>query len=210
MRIPYIPDPPPSTWTPADAAVVDRVRARRSPRPLQPLDLALLHSPPVADGWNSFLGAIRTKTTALPNGLRELAICRVAVCNRAWYEWAHHAPLAVQYGVSQEFLDEWVKKGGDLETSVTEEVREKATREWGVGDKEWAVLRYTDEMTRNVHVPDAVFAQVKELFDERCVVELTATVSFLSFLFSFAFLFFNIFLIHFLVLSGLVAPRHNS
>ncbi|KAH7025937.1 AhpD-like protein [Microdochium trichocladiopsis] len=177
MRIPYVPDPPNPGQSPEDAAVVDRVRQRRHPRPLQPLDLALLHSPPVADGWNSFIGAIRTRTTSLPDSLRELAICRIAVCNRAWYEWAHHAPLAVQYGVSQQFMDEYVKGCADLEGQVTPEVKDKCKAEWAVGDEEWVVLRYTDEMTRNVHVPDEVFAAVKALFDERTVVELTATVA---------------------------------
>jgi len=34
-----------------DQAVVERVKARRGERGLIPLDRALLHSPPVADGW---------------------------------------------------------------------------------------------------------------------------------------------------------------
>jgi hypothetical protein len=50
MRIPYVPDPPPTT-SDADAAIVSRIRARRGARGLIPLDRALLHSPPVADGW---------------------------------------------------------------------------------------------------------------------------------------------------------------
>ncbi|KXJ90968.1 carboxymuconolactone decarboxylase [Microdochium bolleyi] len=177
MRIPYVPSDPVPTASPEEAAIVDRVRARRAPRPLQPLDLALLHSPPVADGWNSFLGAIRTKTDSVPAGLREIAICRVAVCNRAWYEWGHHAPLAVGAGVSEAFMDEFVKGCEDLDKGVTREVKERCRAEYGVGDKEWAVLRYTDEMTRNVHVPDAVFAEVKALFGDKEIVELTATVA---------------------------------
>ena len=103
MRIPYTPNPPtPSSSENAD--IVHRIQARRAPRPLQSLDLALLHSPPLADGWNSFLGAVRTRTN-LAADLRELAICRVAVCNGAWYEWGHHAPLAVEAGVSKEAME---------------------------------------------------------------------------------------------------------
>ena len=161
MRIPYVSDPPPTT-TAEDAAVVERVRARRSPRPLQPLDLALLHSPPVADGWNSFLGAIRTKTS-LADDVRELAISRVAVCNRAWYEWGHHAPLAAQAGVSEAGLDA-VKRDalGERPADLTV--------------KQWAVLMYADEMTRNVQVDDDTFASIKRHLNEQEVVELTATV----------------------------------
>lgn len=163
MKIPYV-DNPPATSTPEEAAIVQRIQARRAPRPLIPLDLALLHAPPVADGWNSFLGAIRTKTT-LPDDLRELAISRVAACNKAWFEWAHHAPLAADAGVSKDALD--VVKADELPGMRPEDL---------LSEKQWAVLRYTDEMTRHVQVPQEVFALVRAHFDNRETVELTATV----------------------------------
>lgn len=163
MKLPYIADPPP-TSTEEEQAIVDRVRARRHPRPLQALDLTLLHSPPVADGWNSFLGAIRTKTS-LPDDIREIAICRVAVCNQAWYEWAHHAPLAVDGGVSEAALD--VLKLDKLDNSQPSQL---------LNEKQWATLVYADEMTRNVQVAEDIFGQLKKLFTDREVVEITATV----------------------------------
>lgn len=166
MRIPYIPDPPPVS-SPSDQLIVDRMRARRSPRPLQSLDLALLHSPAVADGWNTFLGAVRTQTS-LPDDIRELAISRVAVCNRAWYEWKHHAPLAAKAGVSAEAL-EVVKREGPLGG--------EGKGEGGLSEKQWAVLVYTDEMTRNVQVADETFERIKGLFNEQEVTEITATVA---------------------------------
>ncbi|EGS18491.1 uncharacterized protein CTHT_0050930 [Thermochaetoides thermophila DSM 1495] len=166
MRLPYVPNPPP-TANEDEAAIVARIQARRHPRPLQPLDLTLLHAPPVADGWNSFLGAIRTKTT-LPDDLRELAISRVAVCNSAWYEWHHHAPLAVKAGVSEAGMAV-VKREGALK--VEEGVPE------GLNEKQWVVVCYTDEMTRNVKVREEMFERVRGLFGEREVVELTATIA---------------------------------
>ncbi|KAK8049201.1 carboxymuconolactone decarboxylase [Apiospora phragmitis] len=174
MRIPYTADPPPAATSAENMQIIERVRARRAPRPLQPLDLALLHAPPVADGWNSFLGAVRTRTT-LPASVRELAISRVAVVNGAWYEWAHHAPLAADAGVSQRALDEIVKgRPGELaDGAVTPEEREAV----GLGAAEWAVLRVTDEMTRNVRVRDETFAELRKHFNEREVVEVVATVS---------------------------------
>jgi alkylhydroperoxidase family enzyme len=166
MRLPYTSNPPvPSTDE--EAAIVSRVQARRAPRPLQPLDLALLHSPPVADGWNSFLGAIRTQTS-LTSDIRELAISRVAVVNRAWYEWMHHAPLAAKAGVSQEAL-EVVKNERPLGGSARPGLL--------LSEKQWAVLVYADEMTRNVEISEATFGLLKGLFSEREVVEITATVS---------------------------------
>lgn len=165
MRLPYVANPPPAS-TRQDAEIIERIQQRRAPRALQPLDLALLHSPPLADGWNSFLGAVRTKTN-LAADLRELAISRVAVCNSAWYEWKHHAPLAVEAGVSNEAL-ETVKQEGELA-----EVEKPAA----LNDRQWAVLLYTDEMTRNVQVRDETFARLESLFDDREVVEITGTVS---------------------------------
>ncbi|GJC79435.1 hypothetical protein ColLi_02273 [Colletotrichum liriopes] len=166
MRIPYVPNPPP-TSTPEEAAIVSRIQARRNPRPLQSLDLALLHAPPVADGWNSFLGAVRTQTT-IPADLRELAISRVAVVNRAWYEWGHHAPLAVAAGVSTDAMDA-VKAEAPLELGARPALY--------LSEKQWAVLVYTDEMTRNVRVKDETFDKLKSLFSEREVVEITTTLA---------------------------------
>ena len=90
-RLPYVP---------LDIAepkeVVDAVRARRGGTLLN-LDRILLHSPPVAMGWNHLLGAVRRDLTLSPK-LRELAMCVVAVLNGAEYEWGHHAPLFVEAG----------------------------------------------------------------------------------------------------------------
>lgn len=170
MRLPYVPNPPPAT-NPQDAAIVQRIQARRAPRPLQPLDLALLHSPPVADGWNAFLGAVRTQTL-LAADLRELAVARVAVVNGAWYEWAHHAPLAVQAGVPEEVVMRGVvRHEGRLGLGEWEE------KGRGLGERQWVALVFADEMTRNVRVEDATFRRAQSLFEDREVVELVATVS---------------------------------
>lgn len=173
MRLPYVPNPPPTT-SPEEAAIVERIQARRAPRPLTSLDLALLHSPPVADGWNAFLGAVRTRTT-LADDVRELAICRVAVVNKAWYEWMHHAPLAVQAGVSEAAMEALTAKQGPL-TLGGRPTKEEAG-EAGFGEKQWAAIVIADEMTRNVEVSDETFAAVKALFGERETVEIVATVA---------------------------------
>jgi alkylhydroperoxidase family enzyme len=169
MRLPYVDEKDPNVFpTPEEQAIVERVRARRAPRPLQPLDLALLHSPSVADGWNSFLGAVRTKTS-LPDDIREIAICRVAIINKAWYEWGHHAPLAKAGGVSEagmKLLGEQ-EPGNGSGSSLGEDL----------SAKQWAVVRYTDGMTRDVTVKDEVFAELKKHFSAQEVVEITATVS---------------------------------
>ncbi|KAL1956718.1 hypothetical protein VTO42DRAFT_6868 [Malbranchea cinnamomea] len=167
MRIPYTQNPPP-TSNAEEAAILERVQARRGERGLLPLDLALLHSFPVADGWNSFLGAIRTRTS-LPADIREIAICRVAAINGAWFEWTHHAPLLTETGFSDDAL-ELLKR--DVGSSASDEELEKL-----LNKKQAAVLRYAEEMTKNVKVSDETFAVLKGLFTEKEIVEITATVA---------------------------------
>ncbi|KAJ5678848.1 hypothetical protein N7462_007092 [Penicillium macrosclerotiorum] len=166
MRLPYVPDPPP-TSTPDEAKILASVQARRAPNPLLPLDLALLHSFPVADGWNSFIGAIRTRTS-LTTVITELAICRVAVVNGALFEWEQHAPLLKAGGLSEEALAAVGDAQIDLSGEVAGKVLERDQR---------AVLRYTDAMTKTVTVPDEVFQELKSCFSDQEVVEITATVA---------------------------------
>ncbi|KAF5679223.1 4-carboxymuconolactone decarboxylase [Fusarium heterosporum] len=164
MRVPYISNPPP-TSSPEEESIVAAIAARRHPRSIQPLDLALLHSPHVAAGWNSFVGAVRTKTS-LPDDLRELAISRIAIVNKAWYEWMHHAPLAVKAGVSSSAMED-IRKMGPLLRSERPE---------GFSDVQWAVCVTTDEMTRNMQVSEETFGWLKTHFSDQEVVEIVATV----------------------------------
>ena len=50
MRLSYVPNPP-QFENADDKAIVERVQQRRGEVGLLELDLSLLHSPPVADGW---------------------------------------------------------------------------------------------------------------------------------------------------------------
>jgi 4-carboxymuconolactone decarboxylase len=135
----------------------ERIRERRGGE-LRALDRMLLHSPPVADGWNALLGAIRERT-ALPAALRELVILRVAALNGAEYEWEAHEPVARAAGVEDAQLA--AVRAGDLAPFAP-----------GVR----AAIAYTDAMTREIRVAQPVFDALHEHFDQREVVELTATI----------------------------------
>lgn len=82
------------SYVPIDLAepkeIVDAVRARRGGT-LSNLDRILLHSPNLAQGWNTYLGAVRQRLSIDPK-LREIIICCVAILNDAEYEFHHHAP----------------------------------------------------------------------------------------------------------------------
>jgi alkylhydroperoxidase family enzyme len=142
-----------------DAELVRAVKLRRGGE-LLTLDRLLLHSAPVAQGWNVYMGAIRG-ACVLDGALRELAILWVARLNRAPYEFAQHAPVARREGLSEqkiEALDGWERS--DAFTP-----------------RERAVLAYTQAMTRDVQVPAATFDALRAWFSDREIVELTATIA---------------------------------
>jgi alkylhydroperoxidase family enzyme len=139
--------------------LVERIKRERGGKLLN-LYKMLLHSPPVAEGWLAFFSAVR-QSAELPGRYRELAILRIAVLNGAEYEFTAHAPFALQEGIAQTVLD-------DLRAGRVPAALDAADR---------AVLSYAESMTRDVHVQDDVFAQVREHFTERDVVELTATIA---------------------------------
>lgn len=147
------------TADPAIAALATRIRAERDGK-IPNIYRMLLNSPPIAQGWLNLLTAIRHQST-LAGRYRELAIIRIAVINGADYERDFHIPIARKEGLSEA----QIAAIGDWERAT---VFDDASR---------AVLAYTDAMTREVHVPDAVFAGIKKHFDARTITELTATVA---------------------------------
>ncbi|KAK0270559.1 hypothetical protein LTR35_014095 [Friedmanniomyces endolithicus] len=159
MRIPYAPSTP-TDPTPQTLAIYSRIRARRQPRPLIPLDLALLHNPQIADGFNTLMGAIRTQSS-FPLALAELAICHVAVLNGAVYEWTAHAPIALRAGVKREVLE--VVLGGTW-------------RGGAVGLDEGMVLEFTEQSTKSIQVEDELMERLKARWTAQQVMELTITV----------------------------------
>lgn len=166
MRLPYVQDPPP-TSTPDEARILADIQARRGPNPLLPLDLALLHSYPIAEGWNSFFGAIRAQTT-LSVTVRELAICRVAVINGALFEWEQHAPLLQKSGMKDEGLA--IIKNSEIDFA-DESFSSVLSPEHCIA------LRYTDAMTKTIKVPDEVFEGLRKFFNPQQVLELTTTIA---------------------------------
>ncbi len=144
--------------SPAVKALADQIRSERDGRMLN-LYSMLLNAPPVAEGWLALFTAIRQQCT-LRGDYRELVILRVALLNGASYEYQVHVPFALREGVSREqidALDRWQESA-----ALTAAQR--------------AVLAYTDAMTRDIHVPEAVFEALRSHFNAREIVELTATV----------------------------------
>ena len=103
---------------------------------------------------------MRWKTT-LDGRLREIVIIRIGHLTKSQYVLRQHVPaLALADGVSLEECDALA----DWRGSSFFDARERA------------VLAYADTMTRDIEVPDAVFAEVGRHFDERQIVELTVLI----------------------------------
>ena len=144
-------------------ALVDAVRARRGGRLLH-LDRILLYSPPLAEGWNTLMGNVRTRLALSPR-LRELAICVVARLNGADYEFHHHAPLFLEAGGTQPQLDALAT----FDAGALPDVFDSDSA---------AVVRFTFESTRHVNVSDEVFDQTRRaLGDDRLLVELVGVIA---------------------------------
>ncbi len=140
------------------AEVEQRIMAERGRVSL--LYQVLLNSGPIASGWERMLTAVRNQT-AVPADLRELMILRVAVLNRASFEFEAHVPHAERAGVPPEKIAAVRDKPLSSIFSATEAL----------------LLELTDAMTLNIEVPDALMDHVRALFDPRLTVEIVATIA---------------------------------
>jgi 4-carboxymuconolactone decarboxylase len=154
MRISPI---PPGT-RPELAALEAGIAAERGR--VSPLYQVLLNSPAMAQGWEQLLTAVRNRSS-LPADLREMVILRVAVLNRASYEFDAHVPHALQAGVGAEKIEALRSEPLDACFSGLER----------------SVLELTDTMTRDIAVPDALFASVKAHFSDQAMIDLTVTIA---------------------------------
>jgi alkylhydroperoxidase family enzyme len=142
--------------------LVAAIRKRRGGR-LGALDRLLLYSPPVATGWGELMGRVRTEL-AVPMPLRELAMCAVAVLNRADYELHHHGPIFLAQGGTPAQLDA-LQQLPQIDAALFD-----ATQR--------ATLQLALEMTRQVQVSDATFeAARRQLGDDRHLFELITVIA---------------------------------
>lgn len=157
MGSPRVPLIEPGT-RPELAEVESRILAERGRVSL--LYRVLLNSGPIASGWERMLTAVRNQT-GIPGDLREMIVLRVAVLNRAAFEFEAHAPIALREGVSPEKIE--ALRG--LQLADIFEPRERL------------VLQLADAMTRDIEVGDALMDSLKAYYDAQGLVELVATVA---------------------------------
>jgi 4-carboxymuconolactone decarboxylase len=141
------------------ADLIEKFRAGRRGRLIN-IYRMLLNSPPLAESWFAHSNAVRWKTT-LDGRLREIVIIRMGHLAGSQYVLRQHVPsLALADGLSVEECDALADWRGSRFFSESER----------------AALTYTDVMTRDIVVPDAIFAEVKRHFNARQIVELTVLI----------------------------------
>ncbi|EGI76478.1 carboxymuconolactone decarboxylase family protein [Hylemonella gracilis] len=129
---------------------------------ISPLYQLLLNSPPMAEGWEQLLSAVRNRNT-LPADVRELVILRVAVLNGAPYEFDAHVPHARATGVPDAVIEALRLPSIDALA--------------GLNDLQSLALRLTDQMTREIQVEPALMDQLTSSMDERSLLDLVVTIA---------------------------------
>lgn len=158
---PRIPLKPIDLAEPAD--LVNAIRKRRGGELIE-LDRLLLYSTPLATGWNQLLGNVRT-SFSVSHKLRELAMCTVAVINRADYEFTHHAPIYIAAGGSEE------------KTKALHNIDDAAKKVSLYDNEEILTIRLATQMTKNIQVDDQLFKACQQAFSNMELVELVATIA---------------------------------
>jgi 4-carboxymuconolactone decarboxylase len=120
----------------------------------------LLNSPPIAHGWEQMLSAVRNKSS-ISADVRELCILRVAVLNNAPFEFNAHAPIALREGVPQALIEAVRETEIPINCTPIQNI----------------ALQLSDAMTRDIVVPDALFEEVKKLFNPQQQIDLVATIA---------------------------------
>lgn len=120
----------------------------------------LLHTPVITEGWLNFISSLRTGAK-IDEVTKELVIMRIAILNKVDYILKTHVDLyALKAGVTQ----------GQIDTLADWHSSQHFS------DRDRALLAYIDAMTRDIDVPDAVFAALRSHYDERQVVEITVLI----------------------------------
>lgn len=126
-------------------------------RPLN-IFLTMANHPRLLKRWNVLAGAFLAHGL-LPARERELVVLRTAWRTRARYEWGQHVLIGREAGVSEDEIAAVAREG--LE---------------GWPPREEALLRFTDELLRDVDVSDEVWEPVARTLDNAELVELVMLV----------------------------------
>ncbi len=141
------------------ADLISKIRGARGGRLINIYRL-MFHSPALANAWFELNQAVRYQTD-IDDQSRELAVIRVAIVNEVDYVLKAHGPA---YALKEGLTPAQVGAVAAWESSGL------------FSDKQRALLAYVDAMTRQIDVPETVFAALKPHFSERQIVEVTMLI----------------------------------
>lgn len=148
-----------STSDPIVSEIVAMMRDRGVDVPN--LYLTLANAPRILRAWIDLTWPLRNEGVS-PRSLRELAIMNVACHKRCVYEWAHHWPMAVAHGITEEQLERIAT--GD--------------RDGAFDEAQLAVLQYSDDLAGERPISADVWHEMSCRFSPAELVELTLTATF--------------------------------
>lgn len=123
----------------------------------------LVNSPDMARAFNGLGNYIRFKSKLDPR-LREMAILQVGWLEKSEYEFTHHVKIGKEFGVTdadiRALIDETEGKPTALEPLAK------------------AILRGAREMTRDVGMSEATFAEIRQHLSDEHMTDLVLTIAF--------------------------------
>lgn len=123
----------------------------------------LVNSPEMARAFSGLGGYIRNRSKLDPR-LRELAILQVGWLEKSEYEFTHHVKIGKEFGVTD----------ADIEGLMAE----TAGRPSKLEPLAKAVLKGAREMTRDLAMSEATFAEIKQELSNEHMVDLVLTIAF--------------------------------
>jgi alkylhydroperoxidase family enzyme len=154
-RVPLIEE----TEHPELAESIAKIKGARGGRLINIYRL-MLHSPMLANAWFDLNQAVRYGTE-IDGQSREIAVIRVAILNNVDYVQRAHGPA---YALKEGLTPDQVNAIANWQASNL------------FSEPQRALLAYTDAMTREIDVPDGVFAELRKHFSERQAVELSMLI----------------------------------
>jgi alkylhydroperoxidase family enzyme len=123
----------------------------------------MVNSPDMAKSFNGVGNFIRFKSKLDPR-LRELAILQVGWLERSEYEFTHHVRIGKEFGVTDEDI-----QGLMAETEGKPSKLEPLAK---------AILKGAREMTRDIGMSDATFAEIKKDLSNEHMTDLVLIIAY--------------------------------
>lgn len=154
-------------YVPADISeppMVHQLRERRGGSLLN-LDRMLLHSPNFALAWNTMFGTLRGNAIDVDQKYKELAICGIAVLNKAEYEFYQHE-------------QPWVEAGATpAQVAAIRAINTEAFDTSHFDSLELKVIQLTVEMTTQISTSKDLMQALKIELGDKQLVELVGVIS---------------------------------